>query len=511
MTPSSTPDLSKLRIDGYEIEQAVFVDENADAPIVLQPAFVDMTAPDNGRIVEYLPSPGVVILDWPTGRIPQIGTVLGDTAFGGLLRRVTKVEANPQPGEVGKRWILTTVEADITEAVLSGDFTFATRLDLNQVLPDLDRAEEVSGYLPDGKSNYAESEYSLRGTRILFQPAVTGRMRVQGGKVEDFSLRVQGDCEVMADVRGAFHGRGDFDYEDELPSRPPQVLPLGNGLFLRVQSRPSIRMEASVAGEGLSAQAGFRIVNSIRGDLVYSRDQWRPMAENRMTQAGQAVKELWGEGNLRLAIKPRMEFLLAGVQGPAFTFEPFARFSSTQDSVSGAPAVQRMPPAAAGTPAGADPEAGLLGHGNKELSPRLQHLHGDPDHLHRPAPDPQLHPVQPGAERVLPAPGRQPRGQGRRQQPRLALPPDLSQGGTLRGPAAGRERALGDPVRRAAGHGPACASGTCAPAPHIASGPWASTPWAWAPPSRRRASPSPRRPSTVRLSSPSPSFRIRPP
>ncbi len=363
------PDLGKLRIEGYDIEQAVFVEEDEDIPFVLQPAFVDMTAPGGGRIVEYSAASGLLVLEWPAGRVPQVGAVLGDTAFGGLLRKVTKVEAHPQGGEGGKRWILGTVEADLADAVQSGGFTFSTRLDLNQVLPDLDHVDEAAGFLPDGTPNYAQTEYGLAGTRILFQPTVTGRMRILGGKVEDFSLRVQGDCEVIADARGAFHGRGDFEYEDELPARPAQIVPLGNGLFLRVQSRPSIRMEASSAGEALSVRAGFRITNSLQGDLVYARGQWRPMAENRMTQSGQAVKELQGEGTLRLAIKPRMEFLMAGVQGAAFTFEPFARFTSAPDAKARGTA-DEAPAAVPGVeslrPQPADGR--LLGLGSKELS-----------------------------------------------------------------------------------------------------------------------------------------------
>lgn len=365
-----TPDLGKLQIEGYEIENAVFLDEKEDSPIQFMPGYLDMTAPGNGRILEFLPSPGVVILDAPVDHVPQVGGILADTAFGGLLRRIVKVEGQPQAGSIGRRWTLTTVEAELGEAIRNVDMTFTTRLDLNHAIPDVDRVDEVMGYLPDGSSNYADAEYTLRDAQILFQPTVTGRIRIANGKVEDFAFYVKGECEVMADARGAFHGRGEYEYEDELPSRAPLVLPLGNGLFLRAQNRPFFRMEAEAHGEGFTAHADFRISNSIRGELAYSKGQWRPMAENRMSFSNKSVQELWGDGHLVMSLKPRVDFLIAGVQGPAFTFEPYARFTANKDSKSWTYRTDAREQAlkAADPQSGALKDMTLLSNGNKELS-----------------------------------------------------------------------------------------------------------------------------------------------
>jgi hypothetical protein len=358
-----TPDLSKLKIEGYEIEEAVFVDES---PFELHPLYHDLTAPGHGKAVEFLSTPGLLVLDLPAAMVPHAGHIFGDTALGGFLRKVVKVEGPPLPGQIGQKWTLATVEADLADAIRSGEFTFSTRLDLNQAFPDMDRTEEVLGYLPDGSAQYVDAEYGLRDAQVLFQPLVSGRLRVAAGKVEDFSVSVQGDCEVAAEARGEFHGRGEFQYEDELPERAPRIVPLGHGLFLRVRSRPGLRMEAVAAGEGFSAQADFRVRNSLRSEIVYSGGQWRPLAENKMAHAAKAVQELWGQGSLRLSLKPRMEFLLAGMQGPAITFEPYARFTSSDDAKSWIWKSEDSRPADAVRNAGKD--AMLLSHGNKELS-----------------------------------------------------------------------------------------------------------------------------------------------
>ena len=92
-----TPDLAKLKIEGYEIEQAVFIDEKSDAPIQLSPHFIDMTAPGNGRILDFLPTPGLLVLDWPPSisPIPAMSSVIPPSAaFSG---RWSRWRAAPSP------------------------------------------------------------------------------------------------------------------------------------------------------------------------------------------------------------------------------------------------------------------------------------------------------------------------------------------------------------------------------------------------------------------------------
>ncbi|HLP40687.1 MAG TPA: SUMF1/EgtB/PvdO family nonheme iron enzyme [Fibrobacteria bacterium] len=378
-----TPDLGKLLIEGYSVENAVFLDEGDAGPIQFTPQYLDMTLPGNGRIVDFHPAPGVVVLDAPTAFVPQPGAVLADTAFGGLFRKVVRVDGSPQPGVIGRKWTLVTVDAELPDAVRNADLSFSTRVDLNQVLPDLDRAEEVMGYLPDGSSTPADAEFRLRKSQILFQPTVTGRIRIVAGRVEEFSIQVAGDCEVAADAQGAFHGRGELNFEEDLPVRPAQVLSLGNGLFLRVANRPSFRMEAQAEGEGLAARAEFRIRNTLKSELAFSKGQWRPLAENRMTSSSRAAQELKGEGSLKMVLEPRLEVLFAGVHGPSLTFSPYARFVSSPDSASalfrGQPApsqspgldsataartLANLPPTASSLSPQVPPTAGL----NRELS-----------------------------------------------------------------------------------------------------------------------------------------------
>ena len=55
------------------------------------------------------------------------------------------------------------------------------------------------------------------------------------------------------------------------------LVPLGSGLFLRMQNRPFLRVETQLLGETFTAQADFRIRNSIKGDLGYrtaNGDRW---------------------------------------------------------------------------------------------------------------------------------------------------------------------------------------------------------------------------------------------
>ncbi len=331
-----SPDLSKIRVEGYEIENAIFVEELGAAPTRFTAGFLDLTLPGQGKIIEYAPTPGSMILELPTGVLPQIGNVLADTAFGGLLRKVVEVDPQPQPGSLGRRWLLKTEEADLPDAVQDCDISFKSRLDMNQALGDLHQSQDLTGLLAtrledgtgEAASAFGRLDIGIKSAQVLFQPVVTGRIQVRNGKVELFNFQVNGDCEVMANLNATVAGKGEFEFEEELPGKSPMLLPLGSGLFLRMQNRPFLRIEARNAGDVFSAQADFRIRNSIKGELGYRDGQWRPLAENKMTWANKSLQNLWGNGEVNVALKPRIEMLLEGVQGPVFTFEPYARFAS---------------------------------------------------------------------------------------------------------------------------------------------------------------------------------------
>ncbi|GEM_PF-1634392 len=323
-----SPDLSKIRVEGYEVENAVFVEEMSPDPIRFAPNYIDLTLPGRGKVIEYVATPGTLIVELPADDAPMAGSIIADTSFGGLLRKVVDVDGQPQPGLTGRRWVLKTEDADLPDAVLDCDIAFKTRIDMNQSLSDLGQTQEVMGALEDGTPAYGTLGLNLTGAQVLFQPVVTGRIRVRNGNVESFQFQVGGDCEVAANVRAQLTGNGDFDYEEELPGKAPMLVPLGSGLFLRMQNRPFLRVETRSRSDAFSAQADFRIRNSIKGDLGFRDGQWRPLAENKMTWANQNLQELKGDGQIKISLKPRIEMLLEGVQGPVFTFQPYARFSS---------------------------------------------------------------------------------------------------------------------------------------------------------------------------------------
>jgi formylglycine-generating enzyme required for sulfatase activity len=322
------PDLGKIQVEGYSIENAAFVEEGDDS-VRLSPDLVDLTAPGQGRIIDFASDPGLLILDASVDFIPRPGLIIADTSFGGLLRKIVSVEGAPQSVAAGSRWTLRTVEAGLPEAVLDCDLSFRSRVDLNVSLPDLRNSEEAVGALDDGTPSNGEVEYSVNAGRILFQPMISGRVSISQGKVDAVKIQVQGDCEVSANMRAGVNGTGEFEYEDELRARAPIMIPLGHGLFIKVQNRPFVRFEAQSRDDAFFARADFRVVNSLRGELGYAGGQWRPLADNRMTSESKRVLEFSGNGEIKMMLKPRIDVLIEGMQGPSFTFEPYARFAST--------------------------------------------------------------------------------------------------------------------------------------------------------------------------------------
>lgn len=371
------PDLSKLRVDGYEIENALFVEES-DSATRLAPNYLDMTDPTHGRILEYAPVPGSLMVEFPIGFTPQMGLVLGDTAFGGLLRKVVEVDPQYQAGPTGRLWHLRTSEAGLPDAVQGCDISFRTRMDFNLALADVNQSQDVQGTLgtPDPATGdpapaTGRMDIGLKAAQILFQPIVTGHIRIRDGNVQAFQMQVDGDCDVMAQLQAGVNGAGDFEFEEELPGKPPQLLPLGSGLFVRMQQRPFLRVESHSQDDFFSAQADFRIRNSIKGELGFSEGQWRPLAQNKMTWANNTLSPTGGNGDIKLMVKPRVEMLMEGANGPVFTFGPYARLVTSR--VAGTPGWAPADPAAAESTAAAfslhhDVPPGAAGSSNREFS-----------------------------------------------------------------------------------------------------------------------------------------------
>ena len=327
------PDLSKLQIGDYEIENAVFVEEMNPYPTLFAPTYLDLTLPDNGKVVNFLPSSGTLIVDMPSTATIQIGTVIGDTAFGGVLRRVVSIESQVSMGLMSKRWILNTEEGNLPDAILDCDIAFKTNVELSQGLADVAQDQEVAGELADGSPTLGLLGYSLASAQIKFRPQVTGRIRIHNGQVELFRFEINGNCEVAAKVSGSVSGLGVFDFEEELPSKLATLVNLGSGLFLKVQNRPSFRMEATSKNQGITAKGEFRIQNAFTGLLGFSEGKWKPLATNKMTYSEKSIKSLAGEGEIKISLKPRIEVLMNGVQGTVFTFNPYARFTVIPDGI----------------------------------------------------------------------------------------------------------------------------------------------------------------------------------
>src|SRR5690606_38339552 len=119
--------------------------------------------------------------------------------------------------------------------------------------------------------------------QVLFQPVVSGRIRIRNGVVEIFRFNMSGDFEVMAGMSAAVHGKGGFEFEEELPGKSPALIFLGSGLFVKMRNRPFLAVETESRCESISAKADFRIRNSLKIELSFSDGNWRPMAENKMT------------------------------------------------------------------------------------------------------------------------------------------------------------------------------------------------------------------------------------
>ncbi len=322
-----TPDLASVRVDGYSVEHAIFLEESDT--LALSPMLWDLTLPGFPRLLRRDESDSTTFLmETPPDWAPWPGVILADTAGGGLLARITDVRPAGD-GSVVHYWV-KTVPAFLNEAILDGEIRFKMRLDKNALPSDHHVQTDLSGL----DSGTGELEADLSEGRVLFQPQVSGELRVRNGSLEWVDIRLQGNLEVSGKFSASLRGQGRFLHDEPLPAFRELSVPLGHGLLLRVREGFSLSVQADVSGEEISGRLSSRVGQSVSADLAFNSNRWQPAGEAREALHEAPEMAVQGAGSLRLGLEPRLEFSLCGQPGPALVFSSSVRISSSDAEAS---------------------------------------------------------------------------------------------------------------------------------------------------------------------------------
>ncbi len=112
-----TPDLSQISVEGYEVENAVFVQDNDPLlPVLLNEYVIDVTAFPDFQVVDFQPELQTLIVRSPVGHTWMPGQIVCDTSYQGISQKIVQVEETFSDYST-IIWRLKTVPATLLEMV----------------------------------------------------------------------------------------------------------------------------------------------------------------------------------------------------------------------------------------------------------------------------------------------------------------------------------------------------------------------------------------------------------
>jgi len=293
-------DLRSIQIEGYDIEQATLVDEGDS--LVLSPMVLDLTAKDAPKIREVIPTLGKLVLEAPLYFTPRGGQVLADTAFGGVLCRITSFLAESGMTGISRRWVIFYEPASVEDVFIDADLTFSSTLDFTVTPADSSESSTVLGLGNDSTLASAFADFGWSDSRILFRPEISGRLRMRRGKLASFGMGIKGLAEATGKFHLALTGKGSFSWERKLPLLQSLAIPLGHGVQIAATHQPVIGFQAEAQDSSVAGKTDFRLRQEVSGWFPSQSGQM-PVGDARLSQESAPLEDFRGEGTLRFQVK----------------------------------------------------------------------------------------------------------------------------------------------------------------------------------------------------------------
>jgi hypothetical protein len=226
-----TPSLEGIRVQGYAVEHALFIEESDT--LIFVPGYKDLTLPGSARIQAIDTVSGQIHLVTPPGWIPTLGMILADTSHGGLLLRVKAFSGQPQ-GVTYRDWLVSTEPARLSEALMEGSISFTGHMDWGATFPEKRWVEGISEEGINEGATGEEVDVRVSQVRMDFRPEVSGKIVAKEGKITLAQIKIQGRAVLQGEIE-AFAGElGQYNFSYERLHPEKIRIPLGHGLTLDV-------------------------------------------------------------------------------------------------------------------------------------------------------------------------------------------------------------------------------------------------------------------------------------
>jgi formylglycine-generating enzyme len=259
--PVNLADLRSIQVEGYDVEQVTWIEEDS---LVLSPLVIDLTAKGAPRIREVIPNQKVLQLEAPLFFVPKSGQILADTAFGGVLCRILSASSDGPTLGITRRWLVTYEPAAMEDVFISADLRFRSTFDMTVIAGDSMETGNMLGLMSDSTLASAQFTFGWTNARIKLRPELSGRIKVTRSRIEAFDLGLHGLAEAAGRFRLDLKGKGRFAWERILQAQTAVTIPLGHGVQLRAAHTPTLAVQAVAEDSVLMGESGFRLQQNLR-------------------------------------------------------------------------------------------------------------------------------------------------------------------------------------------------------------------------------------------------------
>ncbi len=282
-------DLSRIVVEGYDIENAVVVNQpDPHLPLVPASSFHNLPEDPRVQIINFDPQTLMLVVECPSSYIWKTGDILSDTSYGGWVKKINTAQRIGHSIS-GARWQMHMTRAALTECIRQGDISFIAK-------PNLTITPNDSQWIIHNQSSHMG--IAIQKTKININPVIQGRLRIQDGEIVTNTFQISGRFDIFAYITVNIPEPSKFNLEQQLPVFISHHVPLGTGLFINITHTATIALDLESLKDNFVSTVTINNSDLLKASFTYAQGSWYPLAS--LSDNGQAVL---ADPNINIGIK----------------------------------------------------------------------------------------------------------------------------------------------------------------------------------------------------------------
>ncbi len=316
------PDLSKISIEGHEIENIIVVQENdSRLRTILADNVIDISDTSKFRIINYVVSDSTLIVECPSYYTWERGYIVIDTSFGGLAQRV--VYANLQKNlPTNSVWELKLTKVSMLDIIAQCDISFISRLSLSVDLSDTVWSDTLTGRGIDstvpGRVTTRYNAY-FHSFRANLTPIIEGRLRIEGGHIVLNQFKLKGSCNLTGQVVVQMQQPGTFSLHRSVSPSRSFVIPLAKGIFIKSSISFDLNLTMAASQPAYIASIDINHTQELDAHFINKSQDWLLLQSGMHMVEGNRLLNVSADkptpGSFSLGFKSTIKEQWLGMQG----------------------------------------------------------------------------------------------------------------------------------------------------------------------------------------------------